>query len=1107
MFRVTILDSTGELATDWKSGEEESGVQASLILKHEETVPAAEIQLIINYKKMVNTKAIGIAESRRILLLNRRCVDSMSIKQIHLESAAVSLSLLHTRETGLTCWQTQFPEAHTFETQMVTRPEVQDPTAVLLPGKLRRLPNVEELVKKEELHVLVIKMKDVETRPCIGFKTSAPFGDQQHKVDLVSKMLRRDQHLFLLIQGPKGPWFTLIRVLAKSLQDPVIAPYAAFFRASSCLPVLEMNDDVPPSLPDLGIRTSMKIGFDVDRMDQYFLNYGSGIYGLDEADLGAHQRLIQAEFNVKLIDFPGAQNQKYICLIDLTELPLALREGDRFRIRFDRQLPSGLAGGLAPDFDERDSVDSEDIENVADMMESMIANFAKHEAATKGSQDVSETDGPKKKNDQFSGIRGTSNPFQNPHEWRGTITPNIPRHPEGWIAAIIYRPYDETNGCYRQFDKEEEPKPMSWRTIENPEFQKLFEIHAAQSAHISVWLDRAVTLRIVKSAGELVLNAKHKEELWKVIRNCGEETKQVDLYQHIKRTSEDDLHALDIVNRLNRQQLAVLRRMTKLPSMMVTVHGPPGCGKTYLESAIAMPLLQNPHMESGARQQCLFVCDTNRSADATAIRVQSMSNELIKRQDGSEVVVIRVFPDRVEDMIMKRSTKYFVPRHPHGNIQREGDGEDLLSELGAHFKDQLLKCESRATTTETGIPDRRVTDKTVSLAYRMLQRAGVIANGPWKNTNRMRFGNFSMYLGKYVRGELEENDELEFETEIAELRTATLESADVVVGTPYCVSQSSVYSAFKPVVMLIDEAARIMEPLLWLPLAWYTAPNNENLLAIIQIGDPCQTQPIITSLSKEDFLYHQLRTSMMARLDQSDSALEGLVEQYRMHPDIATVVSEAFYDRTLVTNPCTHHRSNKLARAMRVFNLKIFKKRTNLLAFDLQHTKQSCDGKGKSTSNPAHIVVTVDLVRLILRVVKDFLSGRDILILVPYRAQASLYQTALQEAHLKDRKLGFDNVKVDTIDCFQGGECPVVIFDLVVTDKIGFLQERGRLCTALSRAKCALYIIENFGAMERAVTQRYGDQRFCIELLRYFEDNSRVSRNTWAQGLADSFVG
>lgn len=408
MFRVTILDSTGELATDWKSGEEESGVRASLILKHEETVPAAEIQLIINYKKMVNTKAIGIAESRRTLLLNQRCVDSMSIKQIHLETAAVSLSLLHTRETGLTCWQTQFLEAHTFEAQMVTRPEeilkpfdeqmtcpeVQDPdpTAVILPGKLRRLPNVEELVKKEELHVLVIKMKDVETRPCIGFKTSAPFGDQQHKVDLVSNMLRRDKHLFLLIQGPKVPWFKLMRVLAKSLQDPVIAPYATFFRASPCLPVLEVNDDVPPSLPDLGIRTSMKLGFDVDRMDQYFLNYGSGIYGLDKADLDSHQKLIQAEFNVKLINFPGAQNQKYICLIDLTELPLALREGDRFRIRFDRQLPSGLAGdladgladGLAPDFDERDSVDSEDIENVTDMMESMIANFAKHEAASKG---------------------------------------------------------------------------------------------------------------------------------------------------------------------------------------------------------------------------------------------------------------------------------------------------------------------------------------------------------------------------------------------------------------------------------------------------------------------------------------------------------------------------------------------------------------------------------------------------------------------------------------------------------------------------------------------------------------------------------------------------
>ncbi|GLI72796.1 hypothetical protein PoHVEF18_000980 [Penicillium ochrochloron] len=113
--------------------------------------------------------------------------------------------------------------------------------------------------------------------------------------------------------------------------------------------------------------------------------------------------------------------------------------------------------------------------------------------------------------------------------------------------------------------------------------------------------------QLLQTEFDVKLMTLHKEELWKVIRNCGEKTK------HLGKPSFDDGHS------------AVCSWVRK----------------TYLESAMAMPLLQSK--ESGERQQCLFVCDTNRSADATAIRVQNMANELVKRKDGSEVVVIRIF--------------------------------------------------------------------------------------------------------------------------------------------------------------------------------------------------------------------------------------------------------------------------------------------------------------------------------------------------------------------------------------------------------------------------------------------------------------------------------
>jgi hypothetical protein len=51
---------------------------------------------------------------------------------------------------------------------------------------------------------------------------------------------------------------------------------------------------------------------------------------------------------------------------------------------------------------------------------------------------------------------------------------------------------------------------------------------------------------IIREAGGLVRNLIHDEELWKVIRDCGEETTRVDLYQNVERTTEGRLHAFDV---------------------------------------------------------------------------------------------------------------------------------------------------------------------------------------------------------------------------------------------------------------------------------------------------------------------------------------------------------------------------------------------------------------------------------------------------------------------------------------------------------------------------------------------------------------------------------
>ena len=47
------------------------------------------------------------------------------------------------------------------------------------------------------------------------------------------------------------------------------------------------------------------------------------------------------------------------------------------------------------------------------------------------------------------------------------------------------------------------------------------------------------------------------------------------------------------------------------------------------------------------------------------------------------------------------------------------------------------------------------------------------------------------------------------------------------------------------------------------------------------------------------------------------------------------------------------------------------------------------------------------------------------------------------------------------IDALQGGECNICIFDMTISNRIGFMRSAHRLNVALGRGQCGLYIIGN----------------------------------------------
>ena len=83
----------------------------------------------------------------------------------------------------------------------------------------------------------------------------------------------------------------------------------------------------------------------------------------------------------------------------------------------------------------------------------------------------------------------------------------------------------------------------------------------------------------------------------------------------------------------------------------------------------------------------------------------------------------------------------------------------------------------------------------------------------------------------------------------------------------------------------------------------------------------------------------------------------------------------------------------------------------------------------------------------------NFLSRFSAYYISPYRGQVGKLRKSLSK---------INNIKVDTVDGFQGKECDIVIFSITRTfGPYRFLADYRRLNVALSRAKDYIYIIGN----------------------------------------------
>ncbi|KAJ0036768.1 hypothetical protein NQD34_005445 [Periophthalmus magnuspinnatus] len=255
--------------------------------------------------------------------------------------------------------------------------------------------------------------------------------------------------------------------------------------------------------------------------------------------------------------------------------------------------------------------------------------------------------------------------------------------------------------------------------------------------------------------------------------------------------------------------------------------------------------------------------------------------------------------------------------------------------------------------------------------------------------------------------------------------------------------------------VFVDGAECAREPECILPLAGLLDPNTGQ---VVLAGDPKQLGPIIRSRFAQRFgmglsLLERLMTDFplyQKNIGVFDNRfVTKLLRNYRSHPAILQIPNELFYDGELQAyadeqrNSCCSFGPLPQKGFPIIFH-KVTDSSSSFLLF-----------------NNAEVDVLMDYVKDLLQTQGNNglsnISPQDIGIIAPYRKQVQKICMALQKVE-KDYKIkNMSNLKVGTLEEFQGQERRVI---LVSTVRISFLNDKW-FNVAVNRAKALLIVVGN----------------------------------------------
>lgn len=261
-------------------------------------------------------------------------------------------------------------------------------------------------------------------------------------------------------------------------------------------------------------------------------------------------------------------------------------------------------------------------------------------------------------------------------------------------------------------------------------------------------------------------------------------------------------------------------------------------------------------------------------------------------------------------------------------------------------------------------------------------------------------------------------------------------------------------------VAIVDEAGRATVPELLIPLL--------RAKKAILIGDHHQLPPSIAPVLREESAKQEMAFLEETFLEKSffevlfdqlpSECTASLKEQFRMSPPIGDLVAKLFY---------TKNGERQLFNgAGDEFDDRAFVVKDCLVWCDVKG-KQRRPNQSTSLENPLEATAISGFLRQIAQKQQEPV---DVAVITPYGAQKRVIRRALAKGAENNNliKLGNLNVKVDTVDSFQGSEAELVIYSTVrTTGSLQFLLDKKRLNVACSRAKQSFIVFGDQDYLKR----------------------------------------